>query len=87
MRKQAKLEADCNMVILSIGFCLYVEAYLSGCGIQLATISRLMRKALHKSSSNVNMWLLLLWLQNGGEGGPTFIFTFLSWRLYNAINS
>lgn len=48
LRKQAKLEADCNMVILSIGFCLYIEAYLSGCGIQLATISRLMRKALHK---------------------------------------
>lgn len=36
------------MVILSIGFCLYIEAYLSGWGIQLAAIPRLMRKALHR---------------------------------------
>lgn len=36
------------MVILSIGFYLYIEAYLSGWGIQLAAIPRLMRKALHR---------------------------------------
>lgn len=46
-RREVK-QRESITVILSIAFCLYIEIFLSGCGTQLATISRLMRKASHE---------------------------------------